>query len=133
MIFGIILISVYNLCDLSAYVSLKLFKNIEILTPIISSFAFTLLGTLIAILTLLFSLFDVVAFKNFKDKGYLNLFFHCIYADALYLTMTFAFSITSISKNVVIFYAMYTFFIGSIFLTLLIIWVLVGLFRRKFS
>ncbi len=105
--------------------------NLKHIAPILASYSFTILGALVAILALLFAVVDARFFKSFSNKGYLDLFFHLVFADAAYLIGTFIFSMASIQQSFPVPYIAYAFMLGSVFLTVFIIWVLVGLFKEK--
>lgn len=128
---GIAIVLLYNLLGLSKYMSLGMMVNLKYIAPILASYSFTILGVLVAMLTLLFAVVDARFFKNFSSKGYLDLFFHLVFADAAYLIGTFIFSIASIQQSFPVPYIAYIFMLGSVFLTMFIIWILVGLFKEK--
>lgn len=85
----------------SSYVpefSASLYGNRTELASILSSFSFTLLGFLAAVIAILLGFSNTGAFRTYRRSKYLSLFFF-VYAYCLFtLTGTFAFSILTLAK-----------------------------------
>lgn len=64
---------------------------------ILATFAFTMLGFLAAVITILFSLTQSEFFKKFKAKGYLDNFFYIYYVTIFSLLITFSASLLSLA------------------------------------
>lgn len=79
--------------------SASLFPQRINLAIVISTFSFTMLCFLAAIITVLFSLIKTDAFKKYNNKGYLDLFIFIYFVSILSLVATFTFSILGFSNN----------------------------------
>ena len=58
------------------------------IAQVVSGFAFTMLGFLAAVITILFSFTQTAAFRRYKRNGYLNLFFFCYFFTVASLVVT---------------------------------------------
>jgi len=79
--------------------ALGLSDNKTDLSNMIMSFAFTMLGFLAAIITLLFGFTDKEIYKKFKRKGYLSLLFWLYYCTIFSLFVTVFLAMFGYSKN----------------------------------
>lgn len=61
----------------------------ENVAVILATFAFTMLGFLAALITILFTFSQSKSFKRYKDKGYLDQFFYNYYVTIICLMITF--------------------------------------------
>jgi hypothetical protein len=97
---GPILYLLYNfLSNEFETVALGLYAQRFNVSIIVSTFAFTMLGFLAAIITVLFSISNTKRFKRYKDKGYLDVFFFCYYITLAHLLLTFILSLLSFAYN----------------------------------
>jgi|APLak6261669087_1056070.scaffolds.fasta_scaffold21830_2 hypothetical protein len=76
---------------------MSLFEQKSNVAVILATFAFTMLGFLAAVITILFSFSGSSAFKKYKRKGHLDIFFFIYYFAIISLIATFALSIVSLS------------------------------------
>lgn len=79
--------------------SLTLFSVKSDLAVILSTFSFTMLGFLAAVITILFSFSNSRNFKKYKGLGHLDIFFSVYYWTVLCLVITFACSILTLSDS----------------------------------
>ncbi|MGI2029726.1 hypothetical protein [Endozoicomonas acroporae] len=82
-----------------ASLSLSLFKERDDIAVVLSSFAFTMLGFLAAVITIMFSFSNSSTFKKYKRKGYLDVFFSIYYSAIVGLIFTFGLSILNFSES----------------------------------
>lgn len=66
---------------------------------IVATFAFTMLGFLAAVITILFSFSRSSTFKKYKNKGHLDVFFFIYYLAIASLVFTFASAILTLANN----------------------------------
>lgn len=58
------------------------------ISGVVAGFAFTMLGFLAAVITILFTFSHSIAFRRYKNKGYLQLFFFCYFLTIICLIIT---------------------------------------------
>lgn len=78
--------------------SLSLFENKNDVAVIISTFSFTMLGFLAAVITLIFAFSNTVALKRYKRKGHMEVFFFIYYVAIVSLIVTFFLAILGLSS-----------------------------------
>jgi len=79
---------------------MSLFAQKNNIAVIIATFAFTMLGFLAAVITILFSFSRSSTFKKYKRKGHLDVFFFIYYFAIVSLVLTFALAILTLAgKN----------------------------------
>lgn len=66
---------------------------------IVATFAFTMLGFLAAVITILFSFSSSRTFKKYKGKGHLSVFFYIYYLAIFSLMITFAMGVFSLAGS----------------------------------
>lgn len=79
--------------------ALSLFVRRESVSVILASFAFTMLGFLAAVITILFSLSQTRAFRKYKSGGYLTVFFSIYYCAIACLMLTFLTALLSLAGS----------------------------------
>ena len=80
-------------------INLTLFPQRINISIVISTFSFTMLGFLAAIITILFSLTNTTAFKKYQRIGYLDVLLFAYFISILNFIATFILSILSFSKT----------------------------------
>jgi len=80
-------------------ISLSLFRNKNDVAVIISTFSFTMLGFLAAVITLLFAFSDTVTLKKYKRKKHMEVFFFIYYVAIVSLILTFFLAILGLSST----------------------------------
>jgi len=79
--------------------SLSLFEQRGNVAVIVATFAFTMLGFLAAVITILFSFTKTSAFLKYSNRGYLSVFFGFYYITIFSLVLTFGSAILTLSGN----------------------------------
>lgn len=77
----------------------SLFERRDSVGTILASFAFTMLGFLAAVITILFSLSQTRAFRKYKSGGYLTVFFSIYYWAIACLMLTFLTALLSLAGS----------------------------------
>jgi hypothetical protein len=80
------------------YAAALFYQRINI-SIVIASFAFTMLGFLAAIITVLFSLGGTKAFRKYSSHSYLELFLYFYFFSLICLMLTFGLSIFGFAKQ----------------------------------
>lgn len=79
--------------------ALNLFSRVDNIGVMLASFAFTMLGFLAAVITILFSFSQAKSFLRYKRDGYLSVFFSVYYAAIFCLMLTFGFALLSLGAS----------------------------------
>ncbi|WP_115720387.1 hypothetical protein [Gallaecimonas mangrovi] len=69
------------------------------LAVIVATFAFTMLGFLAAVITILFSFSRSSTFKKYKRKGHLDVFFFVYYFAIVSLVVTFVLALLTLASG----------------------------------
>lgn len=80
--------------------SLNLLEQKNEVAVIVASFAFTMLGFLAAVITILFSFSRSRVFKKYKNQGRLDVFFAIYYCAIFSLVVTFFLALLTLSNSI---------------------------------
>lgn len=78
---------------------MSLAKQKSNISVIVTTFAFTMLGFLAAVITILFSFSSSKVFRKYKRKGHLRVFFYIYYLAIFSLVITFALGVLSLAES----------------------------------
>lgn len=78
---------------------MSLAKQKSNISVIVTTFAFTMLGFLAAVITILFSFSSSKVFRKYKRKGHLSVFFYIYYLAIFNLVITFALGVLSLAES----------------------------------
>ncbi len=89
----------YN-CFVSSYPDLafSLFEQRSNVATVLATFAFTMLGFLAAVITILFSISQSRVFRKYRDNGYLSIFFSIYFGAIFCLLFTFLFAVLALGN-----------------------------------
>lgn len=79
--------------------ALNLFSRVDSIGVMLASSAFTMLGFLAAVITIMFSFSQSKSFIRYKKEGYLGIFFSVYYAAIFCLMLTFGLSLLSLGAS----------------------------------
>ncbi|POZ51889.1 hypothetical protein AADEFJLK_02107 [Methylovulum psychrotolerans] len=130
---GPILYEIYSLiCDKNISFAFGLFGQRVNISIVTATFAFTMLGFLAAIITVLFALGTSGAFKAYKRRGYLDVFFGVYFFAVISLFATFILSILNFShlENPLIFRLTIMALIDNIVQLILITFIIIVLTKK---
>lgn len=100
LVIGLLLISIYyGVVHFFPEYHLGLFANKKDIAAMVLSFAFTMLGFLAAMITLLFGFADKEIYKKFKRNGHLQLLFFLYYVTIFSLVLTAFFAMFGYSES----------------------------------
>lgn len=85
----------------------SLFQKVDLLSTFISSYSFTMLGFLAALISIIFSYLDKPFFKKYTSDGRFGVFLFVFLICIIHLSLTFVFSLMSF-LNVTLFNLMIT-------------------------
>lgn len=88
-----------KLVDSDPNLSISLIKQSANVAVITATFAFTMLGLLAAIITILFSFSKTVAFNKYLKGNYLSVFFTLYYEGIFFLMVTFLLAIITLTSS----------------------------------
>lgn len=97
---GPILLLIYNtVIHYYPDVAINFVNQKASVATILASFAFTMLGFLAAVITILFIFLRARSFTKYKNKGFLDIFFSLYFVTIISLIITFGLSILSLSTS----------------------------------
>jgi len=79
--------------------SMSLIAQKNNVAVIVATFAFTMLGFMSAVITILFTFSHSRSFKKYKRKGHLDIFFSIYYFTVLTLVFTFVFALLTLASS----------------------------------
>jgi hypothetical protein len=102
------------------------------LSIVMATFSFTMLGFLAAIITVLFGMGQTHAFRKFREKGYLDLFFFIYLFSVVNLGLTFLLAILGFSSRYepFLFNSMLMSSVNNIFQISLITIIILNMFKK---